>query len=194
MRRFCIATRLGNFVIPAGLSVRQISSVLWLVSRTARNFLSDSKLSELGNQDVEKLRWQDAIVDAAFASSNRSQVEPRPGEDIDLIEDDPRAIVIKAEVLLHPKWNFDGHTWIVRCRVRDRDNGHLLATGQRGIRMVDRENDRAGTIFSPLDLPSFLFFFPEIGIRNDETGFGFRKAGHGYSRFRLLAILRPEAR
>ena len=81
------------------------------------------------------------------------------------VDDDPGAVAIESQILLDAKRDLDGDIRILWRYVGDRSDGDLLVCAAFGIRVIDGKNNRARPIFSALDLPSFLFFLPEIRSR-----------------------------
>jgi hypothetical protein len=93
---------------------------------------------------------------------DRAQIETRPRKYIDLFQNDPGALAIETQVLLHPKRNFDGDVRVMGWAVCNRHNRHLLASVRLRIRIINGENNGARPILAPLGLPSLLFFFLKI--------------------------------
>src|SRR5262249_42092634 len=92
-------------------------------------------------------------------------------------------------VFLHPKRNFDGDARIVRGAMSDRRDRHLLASISLRIRMINGKNNGTWPILASLGLPSLLFFFPEVRVRNNEAGFRLGKSGHNSSHPQLVLFL-----
>jgi len=95
-------------------------------------------------------------------------------------------------VFLNPKRNFDGDVRIVGWAVRDWRDRHLLTSVGLRIRIINGKNNGARPILAPLGLPSLLFFFPEVRIRNNEAGFRLGKSGHDSSHPQLVLFLVQE--
>lgn len=116
------------------------------------NLLLAFQLRKLFDETLEQPRRQKSVVDSAVISFDGTQIETRPRELIELIEDDPRALTIEAEVLLYGKRNFDGDVGISRSAVRDRYDRHALSMSSSFIAYVDSHNNCAGAILATLYL------------------------------------------
>jgi hypothetical protein len=73
----------------------------------ARNFSLGSQLLELFDEPVEKLRWQQAVIDTCFAPPDGAEVEARPREDIYLFQNHPGSFAVEPQVLFDASGNFD---------------------------------------------------------------------------------------
>jgi hypothetical protein len=78
--------------------------------------------------------------------------------------------------------------WAMRNR---RDRNLLASVGLR-IGIINCKNNGAQPILAPLCLPSLLFFFPKIRVRDNEAGFRLRKSGHSSSHPRVRLFLVQE--
>src|SRR5438093_1027879 len=78
-----------------------------------------------GNERVEDLieetGWQKAVV-VAVALQTAAQVVARPEELITFGDDDPRAVIVEAEMSFDLQWDLDRRCWIGRRAVGDRQH------------------------------------------------------------------------
>src|SRR5215469_4139401 len=150
-------------------------------TRRANNLSLNSQLFELRYELLKELRGQQSVVDATLVSCDRPQIESGPSEQVELIENHPRALAVQAQVLLDPLRNLDRDGQITRSSMRDRRNCNLFPPNRLRVGMFDGKDDRAGSILTPVDLSPLPLFPPEVRIRDDETGLRFRKPRHDLS-------------
>jgi hypothetical protein len=119
---------------------------------------------------VEEARRQEAVV-VSVAVRELAQVVAGAEKFIVLGDDDPRAIIVQAEMPFDRQGYLDGRGWIGRSAVGDRQD----SDDGRAVRIaLDRQDDDAGSVFAPLFLSGRVFALPEIGIRDDEPWFRVR--------------------
>lgn len=133
-----------------------------LITGGARNFSLGSQFLEFFDEPVEKLRWQQPVIDTRFIPPDGAEVEARLGEDIYLVQDCPGSFAVEPQVLFDARRDFNGDTRVVRRRMRDRHDCGLRTTVRFGSGHFDGEDDGARPVLSPLNQALFLFLLPEI--------------------------------
>ena len=103
---------------------------------------------------------------------DRPQVIAGPGKDVEIIQHNPRGLIVQSQMTLDRRRNLYGGFGIAMLAVGDRnDRDHRrLVFG-----LLYDQHDRARAVLTAFDVARLGLITSEVGIRNDEADFGRRK-------------------